>query len=183
MCLPILYVLLIALSLSMDAFSVCLSVGACRGGNYFASAIRMGSVFGFFQFAMPILGYFSGCCVLRKFSPYDQWIAALILIFVGVKMIIDSRKDRKCNAKDPTSGITLLMLAIATSIDALSVGIGMAVTNVSIIFLSSVAGIITSGMCLLGVYFGRILGFLLGPSACMLGGLVICAIGLKMLFR
>lgn len=177
----IVYAFLIGLSLSMDAFSVCVSAGACKKDNCFCIAFRMGSIFGFFQFAMPILGYFLGCCALRKFSPYDEWIASFILFFVGIKMILDSRKAQQCDSKDFTKGIALLVLAIATSIDALSVGVGIAVTDVPIISLSSIVGVVTMGMCLLGVYFGHTLGLLFGRFACTFGGLVICAVGLKIL--
>ncbi len=177
----IVYAFLIGLSLSMDAFSVCVSAGACRRDSCFYVALRMSSIFGFFQFAMPIFGYFLGCYALRKFSPYDEWIASFILFFVGLKMAIDSRKAQQCDSKDFTKGVALLALAIATSIDALSVGVGVAVTNVSIVFLSSIIGIVTMGMCLLGVYFGHTLGLLFGRFACIFSGLVVCAIGLKIL--
>lgn len=179
---PIVYIILIGLSLSMDAFSVCLSVGACRKDSHLAAALRMGSVFGFFQFIMPIFGYFLGYYILRKFSPYDQWIASVVLICIGLKMLKDSKREEQCSPRDITKGLALLFLAIATSIDALSVGIGIAVANISIMFFSSVVGFVTLCMCLLGVYFGRALGFLLGRWACVFGGLVICIVGLKMLF-
>jgi len=123
-------VLLIALGLAMDAFAVALGVGATRRDVWFRPGFRLSFHFGLFQFMMPVIGWGVGATIVQFIADYDHWIAFGLLAYVGGKMIKESfEKGHHASSADPTRSWTLLMLAVATSIDALAVGLSLAMQS------------------------------------------------------
>ena len=173
-------IFLIALALSMDAFSVAMAIGAAGRGHSSIAVIRLATAFGIFQFVMPILGWLLGKTVVSYISDYDHWIAFGLLLIVGLRMIKEYfDKDEKERTKDPTKGWSLLILSIATSIDALAVGVSFAFFDVNIYYASAVIGIVCFIITALGMIFGKALSRILGKKAVLLGGIVLIAIGIK----
>ncbi|MCX7636034.1 MAG: manganese efflux pump MntP family protein, partial [Syntrophales bacterium] len=124
-------ILAIALGLAMDAFSVAVGVGAARRTPGFLPLFRLAAAFGFFQFFMPIAGWMGGSTVAPFIGAYDHWVAFGLLALVGGKMIYDGvGGEEEHRSLDPTRGWTLLMLSVATSIDALAVGLSLALLGV-----------------------------------------------------
>jgi len=133
---------------------------------------------------MPILGWLLGKTVVSYISDYDHWIAFALLTIVGIRMIKEYfNKDKKERTKDPTKGWSLLMLSIATSIDALAVGVSFAFFDVNIYYASAVIGIVCFIITALGMIFGKKLSMLLGKKAVLLGGIVLIAIGIKIVIE
>ena len=173
-------IFLIALALSMDAFSVAMAIGAAGRGHASSSVIRLATAFGIFQFVMPILGWLLGKTVVSYIADYDHWIAFGLLVIVGIRIIKEYfDKDEKKRTKDPTKGWSLLILSIATSIDALAVGVSFAFFDVNIYYASAVIGIVCFIITALGMIFGKALSRILGKKAVLLGGIVLIAIGIK----
>lgn len=174
--------LILALSLGMDAFSVALTVSAVRMPVTAGQILRMSGAFGAFQFIMPIAGWIAGRTVADIIAGYDYWMAFILLACVGVKMIWESfSKGDDTGAVDPTKGWMLLTLAVATSIDAFTVGLSFAFLKVSIIQTSIVIGIAAFMMTMAGMAFGHRLGRIIGKRMETMGGLVLIGIGLKVL--
>jgi len=173
-------IFLIALALSMDAFSVAMAIGAAGSKLNSYAVLRLATAFGIFQFVMPILGWLLGKTVVSYISDYDHWIALGLLLIVGLRMIKEYfDKDEKERTKDPTKGWSLLVLSIATSIDALAVGVSFAFFDVNIYYASAVIGIVCFIITALGMIFGKALSRILGKKAVLLGGIVLIAIGIK----
>lgn len=176
-------ILLIAIGLAMDAFSVCISAGIQipkpDAGHYFRLAFH----FGLFQFFMPILGYCSGTLIQDLVREFDHWVAFGLLSFVGLKMIRESfSKDKEQReSRDPSRGFTLVFLSLATSIDAAAVGFTFAMLNNPILFPSVVIGVVCALFSVAGILIGRKLGELTGPWIERLGGLLLIAMGSKIL--
>ncbi|MBE5967546.1 MAG: manganese efflux pump [Lachnospiraceae bacterium] len=175
--------ILLALGLATDAFAVSLSNGMCACTVTKKHAIATAFTFGFFQAAMPILGYFLGCTFSDVVSRFQHWIALFLLGAIGVNMIWDAIKDQKnpedCSNKNIFTVSNLIIQGIATSIDALAVGVSLAVINVNILTSSLVIGIITFICCIFGVYLGHKFGSLLGIHARLIGGILLILIGLR----
>jgi manganese efflux pump family protein len=176
----------IALALAMDAFAVALGAGLTLerlGGRHL---FRLGFHFGLFQALMPIIGWLAGLTVQRWIASYDHWVAFGLLALVGGKMIHEACAEREAaKERDPTRGLTLILLSVATSIDALAVGLSLAMLQVSIwlpaLVIGLVAGALTVAGMLLGRRIGLRLGALWGPRVEIAGGLILIAIGLKIL--
>jgi putative Mn2+ efflux pump MntP len=174
----------IAVALAMDAFAVALATGAVlnpiTGGHLF----RLGFHFGLFQALMPIAGWLLGLTVQKWISAYDHWIAFGLLAFVGVRMIVEAfEEDDDKAASDPTRGLTMVMLSIATSIDAFAVGLSLAMLGVSVWVPSVVIGLVAGVLTVIGMLLGRRLGDNWGKRVEVCGGLVLCLIGLKILLE
>jgi putative Mn2+ efflux pump MntP len=175
--------LFIAAGLAMDAFSVSISAGCVipkpDAGHYF----RISFTFGFFQFMMPVIGYFLGITVEPYIAQFDHWIALVILCFIGVKMIHEGFKsdDARCEPKDPSRGKTLIFLAIATSIDALAVGVSYGVLVKPIVAPALIIGLVCAAFSVAGIMIGKRVGCILGKRAEVIGGLCLIAIGVKIL--
>ena len=173
-------IFLIALALSMDAFSVATAIGATGSKLNSYAVLRLATAFGIFQFVMPILGWLLGRTVVSYIADYDHWIAFALLVIVGLRMIKEYfGKDEKERTKDPTKGWSLLILSIATSIDALAVGVSLAVLDTNIYYPSVVIGVVCFIITALGMIFGKKLSRILGKKAVLLGGIVLIAIGIK----
>lgn len=174
--------LLLAVGLSLDAFAVAL--GSATNGQITGkrSAVRLSFHFGLFQAFMPVIGWFIGYRIDTLIRSFDHWLAFILLFFVGGKMIYESFKHEKDEEKsDPSKGWNLVILSIATSIDAFVVGFSLALINVSIWFPCIIIGITTAVLTIIGIYFGIKLGNLFGKRMEMLGGLIIIGIGVKIL--
>ncbi len=177
-------ILLLALALSMDAFSVALMAGL-KGCSSLRQTLRLAGAFGFFQFAMPLAGWLLAGQAQNFIAAFDHWVAFGLLTLVGGKMLWDA-KDLKENDSDPTLGGTLLILAIATSIDALAVGVSFAALNVNIFTASLIIGIVCFGVSFLGAQLSARLALKnerISTYANVLGGIILIAIGVKILFE
>lgn len=174
----------IALGLAMDAFSVAVAAGLVLGGASGRQTFRLSFHFGLFQFLMPVAGWLAGSTVEQYISGYDHWIAFALLAYVGGKMIWESLAHAESDIRgDPTKGSSLVMLSLATSIDALAVGLSMALLRVPVLVPALVIGIVAAGMTFLGLRIGKRAGHLLGPWMERLGGLVLLAIGIKIVLE
>ncbi|MBE7021776.1 MAG: manganese efflux pump [Ruminococcaceae bacterium] len=174
--------LLIAVGLSMDAFAVSVSNGLALRCLRLRDALKFGLFFGFFQMLMPLLGWAVG----RLFSDYvmafDHWVAFVLLGYIGTKMVMDGLRGSDSACGD-TGFKTMLILAIATSIDALAAGVTFAFMNINIWFSISVIGAITFFLSAFGVLIGKRVGDKLGGKAQLLGGFLLIAMGVKILIE
>ena len=172
----------LSLGLAMDAFAVSISAGL-KGKLSSMQTIRLSSAFGFFQFAMPMGGWFLGRQVSGFVGAFDHWIAFGLLLFVGSKMLWETRYGGQIeNSADPTGGAMLLLLSLATSIDALSVGLSLAFLRVSILVPSIIIGIVTFILSAIGAGFGSRIGRKWGIWAEVVGGCTLILIGARILF-
>lgn len=178
----ILEIALIGVGLAMDAFAVSICKGlAMRKMNY-RKAIIIAAFFGIFQALMPALGYVLGTTFANKIAAVDHWIAFILLGLIGANMIKEalSKDDGECQDDSLRLG-DLIMLSIATSIDALAVGITFAFFNVSLLLSISMIGIITFIICIFGVKVGNVFGEKYKSRAELAGGLILIVMGAKIL--
>jgi manganese efflux pump family protein len=173
-------IIFIALGLAMDAFAVSISAGISIEQRHLAHAFRIALYFGGFQAVMPIAGWLLGFSFAQLVNSFQHWIVFAILAGIGIKMIVDSGASCQ-TSKDYTSHKTLLMLAIATSIDAFSVGLSFSLINISIIMPVIIIGIVTFFVSIIGVYTGKITGCLLRQRAEIFGGALLIIIALRIL--
>ena len=178
-----LQIFLIALSLAMDAFAVSVSTGISIPGFGPRQAARIGLWCGVFQFAMPLVGWFLGTSVKTYIEAVDHWIAFGLLALIGGNMIWEAVKGGEEEALTELSVRRLFLLALATSIDALAVGITLAFEQVNILFSAGVIGVVAFALAMLGGLLGHRLGQLFQRRATILGGVVLIGIGLKILFE
>jgi putative Mn2+ efflux pump MntP len=179
-------IIVVALALAMDAFAVSIGVSLRLEKITRPQTFRLAFCFGFFQFFMLLIGWFAGRNILRYIQAFDHWIAFGLLAFIGSKMIFESFKRTMTPAErnpDPTKGLSLFFLSVATSIDALAVGLSFAVLHVKIIYPAIIIGLVASLITILGVKIGPILGQLVGKRAELLGGSILIFIGVKILFE
>jgi putative Mn2+ efflux pump MntP len=175
-------ILLIAVGLAMDAFAVSLGIGTTGQAHTPRPIFRLSFHFGLFQFFMPILGWLAGSTIAALISQFDHWIALGLLAFVGGRMIRSGLDPNgESYRTDPSRGGTLIMLAIATSIDAFAVGLSLAMLQVEIIYPCVVIGIVTSGLSLAGLLAGHRLGAAFGKRMEIVGGIILIGIGLRVL--
>jgi len=186
--------LLIALSLSMDAFAVSVSAAACSKHLSRYHMLRAASAFGLFQFLMPLAGWFLGSAFSALIQSSDHWIAFGLLAAVGGKMLVEVFEEWKnppeesacptgddARKRDLSSKRIVLLLAVATSIDALAVGMSFSLVGKPALQPSLVIGIVTFIVCIGGFFFGKRVGVLMGRYAQIAGGLVLIAIGGRIL--
>lgn len=178
--------ILTALSLAMDAFSVSISNGLCMKKVSFKEALKIGLFFGIAQGVMPILGYMGGSLFAKFIESVDHWIAFVILSFIGIKMISEAVEKMKKPESCPTEKLTikdLFFQAIATSIDALAVGVGFAALKINIIFAASFIALITFVLSFSGVFIGKKVGKSFKEKAEIFGGIILIGIGIKILIE
>ncbi|MEM2419367.1 MAG: manganese efflux pump MntP family protein [Candidatus Bathyarchaeia archaeon] len=176
-------ILAIAVSLAMDAFSVSIAYGICTKGENKSEALKMASSFGAFQTFMPVLGWVAGKKMLDFIAELDHWIAFGLLLLIGCKMIYETIKEEPPEKAKPLTACLLLFLSIATSIDALAVGLSFAFLKVQIAIPIMVIGIVTFTLSLIGGLLGDRLQQLRINKVGVLGGLILIAIGTKILFE
>lgn len=174
----------IALGLAMDAFAVAISAGGVLPRLTFRPVFRLSFHFGLFQFFMPLLGWLAGMTVQKWIAAYDHWIAFALLAFIGGKMMYESFQHKALAEKtDPSRGWSLVILSVATSIDALAVGLTMAMLGITIWLPSVIIGLVAAAMTCLGMHLGRQLGKWLGRKMEFTGGFILLGIGLKILLE
>jgi len=175
--------LLVAIGLAMDAFAVSLGIGTTKVANQPRPVFRISFHMGFFQGFMTFLGWLAGSTIANFIQSVDHWIALGLLAFVGIRMIISGfNPESEVEKADPSHGGTLVMICIATSIDAMAVGLGMAMLDAKILVPSLVIGLITFGLSLFGLLAGYRLGEKFGKKMEIIGGIILVAIGLRILF-
>lgn len=179
----ILEICFIGLSLSMDAFAVSISKGLSFKNHYFGKAIIVGLYFGIFQALMPLIGYYFGTTFSNAVHKIDYWIAFIALTLLGFNMIKDSINSEEEEMEDKIDVKTMITLSIATSIDALVVGVTFAFLEVSKFVAISIIGITTFLLCVIGVIIGNKLGGLFKNKASILGGVILILIGIKILLN
>lgn len=180
----LLTIFLLAVALGVDAFSVAIGIGAANHKKSWAPVWRLSLAFGLFQFVMPLIGWLAGSTVVELISGFDHWIAFALLAFIGGKMIREGLEKESDEEKaDQTRGWPLLLLSIATSIDALAVGFSFSVLKAPILFPSVIIGIVCFGMTAVGMIFGKGLAKLFGKKVEIFGGIVLIAIGVKILLE
>ena len=172
----------IATGLAMDAFAVCIVAGMTLDRVTPRHTFRLAFHFGLFQFMMPILGWLAGNSVASYIVDYDHWLAFGLLVCVGGKMLVEAwREDAPGSRADPSRGWMLVTLSVATSIDALAVGLSMAFIGVSIWVPSVVIGLAAAAFSVVGLRFGTRLGAQWGHRAEIAGGCVLILIGTRIL--
>ena len=174
--------LAIAVALAMDAFAVAIVTGLTVRLLTKRHVFRLAFHFGLFQFLMPLIGWAAGSAVQKYIADFDHWIAFCLLGFVGGRMIwgsLHSAEEGKRSISDPTSGWALVVLSIATSIDALAVGLSLALIGAEIVLPAVVIGIVAAAFTSVGMALGRQIGSVWGKRVEILGGLILFAIGVK----
>jgi putative Mn2+ efflux pump MntP len=173
-------IFLIAVGLAMDAMAVSIAKGITVSRNRWRSAILLASLFGGFQALMPMIGWVAGLGLRDIIMGIDHWIAFGLLGFIGAKMIYDSTKSED-GRDDGVTLSTALVLAIATSIDALMVGLSFAFLETSIFIPVLVIGTVTFALSLVGFKFGCSMGRVFGKRVKVLGGIILILIGIQIL--
>ena len=176
-------ILLIALGLAMDSFSVSIANGLATKTFKISKALTIALFFGFFQALMPIFGWLAGESIADYISAFDHWIAFALLTFIGIKMIYESITDKPNNFLGTYTIKVILILSIATSIDALAVGLSFSFLDISIFFPAIIIGVTAFLLSFFGVYVGRRFGKILKNRIEILGGLILIIIGIKILFE
>jgi putative Mn2+ efflux pump MntP len=170
-------ILIIALALSLDAFAVSLAAAISGHVRNKRAAFRLWFHFGLFQFLMPVLGWALGTVIATATASIGDWVAFALLAFVGVRMVRSGfNPDGVNQADDPTRGLVLVMLSVGTSIDALAVGLSLAMLHINVWYPSAVIGIVTATMCMIAIAGGVRLGTRLGSRAQVAGGIVLLLI-------
>ena len=178
-----LQVLLIAIGLSMDAFAVALGTGTSRSSPNPRAVFRIAFHFGLFQTLMPILGWSVAAAMSNAIASFDHWVAFGLLWFIGIRMLMAAfgEKGEDEERNDPSKGLSLVALSVATSIDALAVGISLGLLGERIWWPSLVIGCVTGVLSMTGMFLGKRLGMRFGSGMEILGGLILLGIGVQIL--
>ena len=176
---------LLGVSLAMDAFAVSITTGITLKDLRWKHALKVGLFFGGFQFLMPLIGYLAGSTFVRYIESVDHWIAFGLLAFLGLKTILEAVREKDEECVEKTESVLdikeLFLMAIATSIDALAVGITFAFLQVRILEASGIIGIVTFIICVFGVFVGNIFGSRFKKKAAVAGGVILILIGARIL--
>jgi len=180
----LLTITIIAIGLAMDAFAVSIVSGAAYRQSKIKHALRLALFFGGFQAFMPLIGFLAGLTVKQYIANYDHWVAFALLTAIGAKMIYESTKIKPAHQNsEPMNLLVLLALSVATSIDALAVGITLSLLRISIVMAAVIIGLITFALSYIGVFIGKTFGHFFESKIEALGGLILIGIGLKILFE
>lgn len=175
--------LLLALALSMDASAVAMCKGACYRKPEMKVNLLMALSFGLFQAAMPLIGWLAGTQFTGNIAHIDHWVALVLLAGLGIKMIWEALHEEEELVCTPLTFRELMVMSIATSIDALAAGVALAMLEVNIYAAALVIGLVTVAMSFLGAMIGCKAGQKYSGKAQVLGGVVLCAIGVKVLLE
>ena len=173
----------IAIGLSADCFAVALSGGVASRNHCWLQIFRVSFSFGIFQALMPVLGWLAGRTVVEYIADYDHWVAFVLLAVVSFRMFREAFRSKGSGEKevDITRGLLLLTLSIATSIDALAVGLSFAFLNMDIAVASPIIGIVAFIATATGFILGKKAGRLIGKRAEIIGGVILLAIAFRIL--
>ncbi|HIB5606827.1 TPA: manganese efflux pump MntP [Klebsiella pneumoniae] len=177
--------ILLAFGMSMDAFAASIGKGATLHKPKFSEAVRTGLIFGAIETLTPLVGWGLGMLASQFILEWNHWIAFILLVFLGGRMIVDGFRgdsDEACEAPHRHGFWLLVTTAFATSLDAMAVGVGLAFLQVSIVTTALAIGCATFIMSTLGMMVGRFIGPLLGKRAEILGGIVLIGIGSEILW-
>lgn len=176
-------VLLIAIGLAMDAFAVSLGIGTTGRANRPRPIFRLAFHFGLFQAMMPVIGWLAGLTVQSFVAAWSHWIAFGLLLFIGGRMIREAlaADDDSERSNDPSRGLTMVALSVATSIDALAVGLTLAMLDVVIWMPSLVIGLVACAFTIAGLFLGTKAGQRWGKRVEVAGGVILVGIGFKIL--
>ena len=181
---PLFQLIMLALGLSMDAFAVAVTLGLGMGKITLHKALIVGLYFGFFQAIMPVIGFFAARTFAQHIMAFDKWLVFALLVFLGGKMIVGAYKsDPDAPADVPLTVRIMLPFALATSVDALAVGISFAFLYVNVFLAVVLIGVITLGMSMAGVKIGGIFGERFKAKAAIFGGVILVLIGVSVLFE
>lgn len=184
--------ILLGFGLSMDTLAISMSIGICKSDIRAIHAVRVGLFFAFFQAVMPLVGYWTGSFFTPLIRPYDYWLAFILLAFVGGRMIYTNLREKniadcdaepECPPDDPASTKNLVLMGLATSIDALAAGVGLAAADTAIIPAVLTIGLITFIVAFTGVLSGRKIGVMLQRNASLIAGIVLIILGGKILLE
>ncbi|MBR5742969.1 MAG: manganese efflux pump [Clostridia bacterium] len=176
----------LSLALAMDAFAASVSRGLRSSRFHIGDALIMGAVFGGFQALMPFFGWLLGASFAGVIEKYDHWIAFGILAFLGAKTIWETARENEDSAEkkeEPLRVRELILLGIATSIDALAAGVTLTASRIPLPVMLAVIGGVTFILSFLGVFLGNRFGSAFRKPACYLGGIILILIGVKMLLE
>ncbi|MER1941947.1 manganese efflux pump MntP [Castellaniella sp. FW104-16D08] len=177
----------LALAMSTDAFAAAIGKGAVMQKPRLFQALRIGLLFGIIEAITPVIGWAIGSIAAAWIAEWDHWIAFILLLVLGGRMIWEGAKteDEAANIEEPKdqSFVTLALTAVATSIDAMAVGVGLAFIEVSIVEAALLIGLATTIMVTIGIMVGRYLGSVIGKKAEILGGLVLIGVGAMILYE
>lgn len=179
----ILEVVLIAIGLAMDAFAVSICKGLSMKKMSWKKALVVGAYFGIFQGIMPVIGYFLGSTFESMVTQIDHWIVFVLLTLIGVNMLKEAFGKDCNNCNESVDFKTMIVLAIATSIDALAIGITFAFLQTNIVLSALVITIITFVICVIGVKIGNKFGDKYERKAETVGGLILILMGIKILLE
>lgn len=172
-----------ALALAMDAFAVSAAVSASLASVTGRHVFRLAFHFGLFQFLMPVCGWLGGSLVAQRLASVDHWLAFALLFVLGARMIWNASATEETQPRDPTRGFSLVLLSIATSVDALAIGLSLALLEVRIWFPAVVIGLVAGALTVVGTLVGKRVGPALGAWAGRLGGVVLIGIGTRILYQ
>ncbi|MEC5341660.1 manganese efflux pump MntP [Brenneria populi] len=178
--------LILAFGMSMDAFAASIGKGAVLHKPKFRDAVRTGLIFGIIEAITPLIGWALGFFASRFILEWDHWVAFSLLLILGVRMIMNgfqSAQDEGGGQLKKHSLLVLVFTAIATSLDAMAIGVGLAFLQVNIFHTAMVIGCATMIMVTLGMLIGRYIGPILGKKAEIVGGLVLIGIGCNILYE
>lgn len=175
----------IAVGLAMDALAVAIATGIALGKASGRQTFRLAWHFGLFQFLMPVIGWRAGLSVEAYLSGYGPWLAFGLLAIIGARMIREAWQGSEAGKEvsDPTRGISLVLLSLATSMDALAVGMSLGVLRIRIWYPAVVIGMVAGALTAIGMHLGAPLGNRLGRKMEVFGGLVLIGIGFSILFQ
>ena len=173
-------ILFIAVGLAMDALAVSIASGTVMRDFSCKEALKISLSFGLVQAGMPVLGWAAGLHFRKFMGAWDHWVASGLLFAIGIKMIWEARGEER-KPFDPTHPFVLFILSIATSLDALGVGLSLSFIGVSIFLPAFIIGMVTFSLCLPGVYMGKRAGTFLEGKIEILGGVILMGIGVKIL--
>lgn len=175
--------LILAVALAMDSVAVSIAIGSKYKDIYLPKALFTAAIFGFFQGAMPLAGYLIGISFAEYVQSFAHWIAFGLLVGLGIQMLREAQKNEFDEEVTDLSNKTLLTLAIATSIDAMAIGVTFAFLQTDIFTAAGVIALVTFILCTAAVYIGKKLGSLLENKAEMLGGFILIGLGFKILLE
>ena len=176
-------ILLISIGLAMDAFAVSVCKGLAMKKMSWKKAIIIGLYFGIFQAVMPVIGYFLGTTFEKFITNVDHWVAFILLVGIGINMVKEAFDKESENRNDNVDVKTMLVLSIATSIDALAIGITFACLKIHIVMPVITIGLITFIISVIGVKIGNQFGDKYGKKAEIMGGVILILLGIKILLE
>lgn len=182
----LIFILSIAVALAMDCFAITIGLACGVRGLTMKQAVRMAAYFGGFQFVMPIAGWLAGDRLLGIIRHFDHWVAFGLLALIGGRMIwesVETSDEEKACRPDQTRGKKVLLLALATSIDALAVGLSLGVVRTSILYPAAIIGVTSFVLTVAGAKLGPVVGRIVGKRAELVGGIILIGIGVKILLE